>query len=149
MLKQRIQEDMTSAMKAKEEMKLSVIRMLKSAVQYYEINKGGAGYEASDEDVVDVIGKEIKKRREAIELYEKGGRPELAEQEKNELTILQTYLPEQMTEEEVKNLVQKAIETTGASSMADMGKVMGVLMPQVKGKADGNLLSQLVKKALS
>jgi len=136
-------------MLAKEVEKLSTIRMLKSALQYFEIQKGGAGYEATDEDVMDVIGREIKKRRESIEMYEKGGRQELADKEKLELEILQTYLPEQMTEEEVQVLVNEAITQTGAKTMQDMGKVMGALMPKTKGKADGQLVSSVVREKLS
>jgi len=149
MLKDKIQEDLKQAMLAKEVEKLSTIRMLKSALQYFEIHKGGAGYEATDEDVMDVIGREIKKRRESIEMYEKGGRQELADKEKLELEILQTYLPEQMTEEEVQVLVNEAITQTGAKTMQDMGKVMGALMPKTKGKADGQLVSSVVREKLS
>lgn len=149
MLKDKIQEDLKAAMIAKDEEKLSTIRMLKSALQYYEINKSGADYSATDEDVLDVVGKEIKKRKESIELYEKGGRPELAEKEKREVDVLTAYLPEQLSEEEVKQLVDEAVSTTGATSMQEMGKVMGVLMPQVKGKADSGMVSNLVKAKLS
>lgn len=148
MLKDKLQEDMKAAMIAKDEEKLSTLRMLKSALQYAEIAKG-AGYQATDEDVVDVIGKEVKKRRESIDLYQKGGRPELAEKEEKELTILMTYLPEQMGEEEVKKLVDEAVSSTGATSMQDMGKVMGALMPKVKGKADAGMVSNLVRQKLT
>src|SRR3989304_6539986 len=136
MLKDKIQEDLKQAMKARDELRLSVIRMLKSAIQYHEIQEGGAGYEATDEDVIEVIGREVKKRNEAIELYKKGGREELAQKEEKELEILKTYLPEQMPEDEIRSLVKEALEQTGASSMSDMGKVMDALMPKVKGKAD-------------
>ncbi len=149
MLKDKIQEDLKAAMLARDEAKLSAIRMLKSALQYHEIQKGGAGYTATDEDVIDVIGREIKKRKESIELYEKGGRQELADKEKAEVDVLQAYLPEQMSEDEVRTLVEEAIKQTGASSMQDMGKVMGALMPKTKGKADAGLVSQLVKQKLS
>ncbi len=149
MLKDKIQEDLKAAMLSKSEAKLSAIRMLKSALQYHEIQKGGAGYTATDEDVIDVIGREIKKRKESIELYEKGGRQELADKEKAEVDVLQAYLPEQMSEDEVRTLVEEAIKQTGASSMQDMGKVMGALMPKTKGKADAGLVSQLVKQKLS
>lgn len=148
MLKDKIQEDMKAAMIAHDEGKLSTLRMLKSALQYAEIAKG-IGYSATDEDVLEVIGREVKKHREAIELYEKGGRPELAEKENLELKILQNYLPEQMSEEEVVKLVSEAISSTGAKTMQDMGKVMGKLMPQVKGKADAGMVSGLVKEKLS
>src|SRR3989344_3588589 len=136
MLKARIQEDLKNAMLAKDENRLSVIRMLKSAIQYYEIQKSGAGYEATDEDVIEVIGKEVKKRKESIELYEKGGRKDSAEKEKAEAVLLETYLPEQLTEEEIIKIVDDAISSAGASSIQDMGKVMSAIMPQVKGKAD-------------
>lgn len=149
MVKDQIQEDLKQAMLAKDEFKLSTLRMLKSALQYYEINKGGAGYTATDEDVLDVVEKEVKKRRESIEMYKSGGRNELAEKEEKELQILQAYLPEQMSEDEIRKLVDEAVEATDASTMQDMGKVMGALMPKVKGKADGNLVSRLVREKLS
>lgn len=136
------------AMIAKDEEKLSTLRMLKSALQYAEIAKG-LDHVATDEEVLDVIGKEVKKHREAIELYEKGGRPELADKEKKELVILQSYLPEQMGEDEVVRLVEEAISTTGATTMQDMGKVMGALMLKVKGKADAGMVSQIVKAKLT
>lgn len=148
MLKDKIQDDMKAAMIAKDENKLSTLRMLKSALQYAEIAKG-LDYSATDEDVLNVIGKEVKKHKEAIDLYVKGGRPELAEKEKGELAILQSYLPEQMSEEEVTKLVEEAISSTGATTMQEMGKVMGALMPKVKGKADASMVSTLVKQKLS
>ena len=149
MLKDKIQEDLKAAMLAKDVDKLSTIRMLKSALQYYEIQKGGAGYEATDEDVIDVIGKEIKKRKESIELYKQGGREDTAVKEQKELETLETYLPEQMGEDEVRKLVEEAIKQTGAASPQDMGKVMAALMPKVKGKADGTLVSNLVREQLA
>lgn len=149
MLKDQLQEDMKDAMRAHDELRLSTIRMLKSAIQYYEIQKGGAGYEATDEDVLDVVGKEVKKRRESVELYEKGNNQAAADKEKQEIEILQKYLPEQMGEDEVRKLVKDAVAKTGASTPQDMGKVMGILMPQVKGKADGTLVSTIVKEELT
>ncbi len=148
MLKDKIQEDLKQAMLDKAEEKLSTIRMLKSALQYYEIQKGGAGYEATDEDVVEVVGREIKKRKESIELYEKGSRQELADKEKKEMEVLQKYLPEQLSQEDVRKIVDDAISSTGASTMQDMGKVMGVISPQIKGKADGGFVSGLVREKL-
>jgi len=149
MLKDRIQEDLKAAMIAKDAEKLSAIRMLKSAIQYYEIQKGGAGYEATDEDVMDVVAKEIKKRRESIEMYKQGGREESAVSEQKEVEVLESYLPEQMGEDEVRSFVKEAVEQTGATGPQDMGKVMGALMPKVKGKADGTLVSNLVKELLT
>lgn len=148
MLKQQIQEDLKSAMLAKDEAKTSTLRMIKSALQYYEIQKGGAGYEATDEDVLETIAKEAKKRQESIEMYKSGNRHDLVDKETKELEVLRSYLPKQMSEEEIKNLVQEAIAQTGATGMQDMGKVMGVLMSKVKGKADGGLVSKIVKEKL-
>ncbi len=147
-LKQKIQDDLKAAMIAKAELTLSVIRMLKSAIQYYEIQKGGAGYEATDEDVLTILSREIKARKESIDLYEKGDRKELADKEKRELEILNTYLPTQMSDDEVRELVKKAVIESGAKTIQEMGKVMTILMPQVKGKADGTLVSNLVREAL-
>lgn len=149
MLKDVIQEDLKQAMLDKAEEKLSTIRMLKSALQYHEIQKGGAGYEATDEDVVEVVGREIKKRRESIEMYEKGNRQELADKEKRELEVLQSYLPEQLSEADIRALVDDAISTTGATSMQDMGKVMGILSAKTKGKAEGSVVSSIVREKLS
>lgn len=155
MLKQELQEDLKQSILAKEELKTSTLRLLLSSITYFEKSKGlpagrqgGAGYEATDDDVMEVLAREIKKRRESIEMYEKGNRPELAEKENKELQMLQTYLPEQLSEEEIKNLVKEAISQTGATEIKDMGKVMAALMPKVKGKAEGSLVSQIVKESL-
>lgn len=149
MTKADLQEELKQSMLAKTADKTSVLRMLISAIGYFEISKGGAGYTATDEDVMQVIQSEAKKIRDSIEQYTTANRPELAEKEQSELDILQAYLPAQMGEDEVRSLVQAAITQTGASSPADMGKVMSALMPQVKGKADGGLVSRLVKENLS
>src|SRR6266571_8626171 len=149
MLKQQLKDELKQAMLARDVTKTSVLRMLISALGYYEIQKGGAGYEATDEDVMAVIQKEVKQRRDSVEQFKAANRPELVEKEEKELAIVQKYVPEQMGEDEVKSLVQKAIEQTGAASPSDMGKVMGALMPQTKGKADGSLVSRLVKEALN
>lgn len=149
MLKDKVQDDLKAAMMAKDAAKLSAIRMLKSAIQYYEIQKGGARYEATDGDVIDVIGREIKKRKESIELYKQGGREDSAASEQKEVEVLESYLPEQMSEDEVRKLVGEAISQTGAKTPQDMGKVMGALMPKVKGRADATLVSNLVRESLS
>jgi uncharacterized protein YqeY len=122
--------------------------MVLTAITYAEIQKGGAGYEATDEDVLSVIDKQVKQHKDSIEQFENAGRQELADKEKEELTLLEKYLPEQMGEEEVRALVKEAIATTGVSSPAEMGKVMGALMPKTKGKADGGLVSRIVKEEL-
>ena len=145
-MKERIQNDLKTALKAGEEVKVGTLRMVLAFFINKEKEKGET---ISDEEAMNVLHTEAKKRREAIEAFEKGGRPELAEKEKKELEILQTYLPEQLSEQEIQNLVTQAIEKTGATSMQDIGKVMGALMPQVKGKADGNLVNTIVKKQLA
>lgn len=149
MTKNDLQEQLKQSMLAKDAEKTSVLRLLISAIGYYEINKGGAGYEATEEDVMSVIGSQVKQRKDSIEQYTNAGRTELADKEKAELEILQAYLPEQMGEEEVKKLVDEAVAQTGATSMSDIGKVMGALMPKVKGRADGGMVSNLVKSKLS
>jgi uncharacterized protein YqeY len=123
--------------------------MLLSAINYYEIQKGVAGYEATKEDILGVIQNQAKQRRDSIEQFKNAGRKELADKEQKELELLSAYLPEQMSEEEVKKLVDEAISETKATNIQDMGTVMGVLMPKVKGKADGNLVSSLVKQKLT
>ena len=148
MLKDKIQTDLKDAMIAKNEEALSTIRMLKSALQYFEIQKGGAGYEATDEDVVEVVGRKKKKRKESIEMFEKGGRAELADKETREMELLKGYLPTQLSDEEIKEIVKNAISQTGASSIQDMGKVMGAIAPLIKGKADGGVVSTLVRENL-
>jgi uncharacterized protein YqeY len=149
MLKDKIQEDLKQAMLSHDEKKLSTIRMLKSALQYFEIQKGGAGYSSTDEDVIDVVEREIKKRKESIEMFEKGNRQDLADKEKQELETLQAYLPEQLSEDEIKRLIDEAISKVGATEIRDMGKVMAILSSQTKGKADGGVISSLVKEKLS
>ena len=149
MNKQKLQEELKQSMLAKNELKTSVLRMLLSAINYYEIQKGGAGCEASEEDVLSVIQKEAKQRRDSIEQFKNAGRQELADKEQKELEMLEVYLPEQMGEEEIKKLVKEAIAQTGAASIQDMGKVMGYLSPKIKGKADGSFVSKLVRESLS
>lgn len=149
MSKQQLQEELKQSMLAKNELKTSVLRMLLSAINYYEIQKGGAGYEATDEDVIAVMQSEAKKRRESIEQFKTGNRQDLVDKETKELEILQTYLPAQMDEEEIRELVKQVISESGAKGIADMGHVMGAFMPKVKGKADGGLVSKIVKDELS
>ena len=154
MLKNKIQEDLNSALKDKKELEVSVLRMLLAAVLNKEKEKrfkSGKAEEVplTDEELVGVIFSEIKKRKEAIDLYEKGGRLELAAKEKKELEVLQKYLPAQLSDDELRKLVKEAIEKVAAKEIKDMGRVMAELMPKVKGKADGNLISKIVKESLS
>lgn len=149
MNKQKLQEELKESMKAREELRTSVIRLLLSAINYYEIQKGGAGYTATDEDVLSVIQQQVKQRKDSIEQFKSAERPELAEKEQKELEILQKYLPEQMDEKEVKNIVEQTIKETGASTIQDMGKVMGALNTKLRGKADMGIVSSLVKSSLT
>jgi uncharacterized protein len=149
MNKQKLQEELKQSMLARNEVRTSVLRMLLSAINYYEIQKGGAGYEANEEDVLAVINKEAKQRRDSISEYQKAGRDELVEKEQKELDILQKFLPEQMGEEEIKSIVEQTISETGATSMQDIGKVMGALTGKLKGKADMGIVSGLVRRKLS
>ncbi len=162
-LKVKIQEDLKTALMGKKELELSVLRMLISAVNNKETEKKTKIWkekpdlspekiqkeaELADEEIFDVISSEIKKRREAIEGFEKGQRKESADKERAELGILQKYLPAQMSEYEIKKIVQEAVKKTGAKEVKDMGKVMGMITPQVKGKADMSLVSKIVKESL-
>jgi uncharacterized protein YqeY len=142
----RLNQDMKQAMKDKDSLKLSTIRMLRSAIKNKEIDKRRA---LTDAEVEEVILSEVKKRNDSVTEYEKAGRQDLADKEKAEIEVLKAYLPEQLSEDEVRALVEEVIRETGASSKADMGKVMGVLMPKVKGRADGRLVNRLVTEALS
>lgn len=149
MTKQDLQAELKQSMLAKDSVKTSVLRMVISAIGYAEIQKGGAGYVASEEDVMAVIQKEAKQHRDSIEQFKNAGRNDLVEKEEVELGILAKYMPEQMGEDEVRKLVVAAIAKSGATSAADMGKVMGVLMPDVKGKADGGVVSKIVREELA
>lgn len=145
-LKEQIPEDLKNALRNKSTLELSVLRMLQSAIKNKEIDKKKE--ELTDEDVIGVVGTEIKKRRDAAREFEKVNRPDAAEQEKAEIEILMKYMPEQMSEDEIRAAVKNAVQETQAESMKDIGKVMKVLMPQVKGKADGSAVNKIVKEEL-
>lgn len=143
---QKIKDDLKEAMKAKQEVRIGALRMLISSLQNAEKEKQK---ELTQEEVQTIVVTEAKKRRESVETYEKAGRLELAEKEKEELDVFLKYLPEQLSEDEVRALVKEAIAGTKASSIQDMGKVMVALMPKVKGRADGSLVGRIVKESLS
>lgn len=149
MTKQAVQEELKKAMLARDGVKTSTMRLLLSAINYYEIQKGGAGYSATEEDVTQVMQKEVKQRKDSIEQFTAGNRQDLVDKETSELKILEAFLPQQMNEEEIRTLVRQAITETKASSLQDMGKIMGNLMPKVKGRADGSLVNKIVKEELS
>ncbi|MFV9511024.1 GatB/YqeY domain-containing protein [Tepidibacillus sp. LV47] len=146
-LMERINEDLKQAMKNKDKLRLSVIRMIRSAIKYAEIEKKTTAL--SDEQIIDVLSREMKQRRESLQEFENAGRQDLVDNVKAEIEVIQEYLPKQLTEEELKVLIQEIIDQVGAKTKADMGKVMGVLMPKVKGRADGKLVNQLVQQHLS
>ena len=148
-LAQRVDEDLKQAMREKNATKLGVLRMLKSALKYAAIAKSGAEAELSDGEAVQVIRKQAKQRQDSIESFEKGGRAELADKEKEELAILNTYLPQAMNQDELAKVVRETIAELGATSKAQMGAVMKALQPKVGGRADGKTLSSEVQKQLS
>jgi len=141
----KINADIIIAMKAKDEASLSALRMLKSAIKYKEVD---LKREVKDEDVIEVLSKQAKQRKESIEGFEKGGRPESAAKEKAELALIEKFLPAALNDAELSKLLEEAIQATGASGPKDMGKVMGFLTPKIKGKADMGKVSGLVKAKL-
>ena len=147
-LSQQITEDMKTAMRAKDTLALSTIRMLKSAIKNAAIEKGGAGGELDDTEIITVIRKEVKKRQDAIELYKTGGREELAEQEATEMAVLNGYLPEPLSEEDLAKIIDAAIAEV-ATSRKEMGQVMKLVQERTGGRADGKTLSQAIIAKLS
>ena len=147
-LQEKIQDDLKKTLKARDETKVSTLRLLLAAVKNLEIAKGGAGYKANEEDIVSVIQKEAKQRKESMEAYKAGNRQDLVDRETKELEILENYLPEQTTEDEIRSFVSQAIAKVGATSGADIGRVMGELSPQLKGRADLSLVSKIVREHL-
>jgi uncharacterized protein YqeY len=145
---ERIDSDLKDAMRAKDASKLGVLRLLKSALKYAAIAKSGAEGELNDAEAVQVIRKQAKQRQDSIESFEKGGRAELAAKEKEELSILQSYLPQVMSAEELARVVREAIAETGVTSKAQMGVVMKALQSKVAGRADGKTLSAEVQTQL-
>jgi uncharacterized protein YqeY len=148
-LPERIDADLKDAMRAKAATKLSVLRMVKSALKNAAIEKSGADAQMSDGDVVQVIRKQVKQRQDSIESFEKGGRAELAAKEKEELSILQSYLPQQLGAEEVSKVVRDTIAELNAATKAQMGAVMKALQEKIGGRVDGKTLSQEVQRQLS
>jgi hypothetical protein len=144
-LSERLNEDMKQAMRSQDKFRLSVIRMVRSAIKNVEIEQRTT---LDDSAVLDILNRELKQRKDSLQEFEKAGRSDLVDQMKAEIEILQTYLPQQLTEEEITEIVQAAIQETGASTKADMGKLMGVLMPKVKGRADGKVVNRIAQQLL-
>jgi len=148
-IQERIDSDLKESMRAKNASKVGVLRMLKSALTYAEIAKSGSEAELSDAEAAQVIRKQAKQRQDSIESFEKGGRAELAAKEKEELSILNAYLPQAMSADELAALIRETIAEVGATSKAQMGAVMKALQTRVAGRADGKTLSQEVQKQLN
>ncbi len=145
-MREQIVKDLVTAMKEKDKDKLAVLRMVKGAMQLEEIKKKS---ELTDDEVIAVLAKQIKTRKESIVEFEKGNRTDLIEQTEKEITILETYMPEQLSEEEITKIIEEAIQKVNASAPSDMGKVMGIITPQLRGKADMSAVSKMLKEKLA
>lgn len=141
----RLNQDMKEAMKSKDRLRLNVIRMIKASLQNEAIK---LGKELSEDEELTVLNREVKQRKDSLQEFEKAGRADLAEQVKQELEYVQHYLPEQLSEEELLQIVRETIAEVGATSKADIGKVMAKIMPKVKGRADGSLVNKIVRTEL-
>lgn len=145
-LKERLQEDWKQALKSKDKLKADTISMAKAAILLIEKTDGS---KLEDDAIIDVLAKEVKMRREAVLEFEKGNRQDLVDQTNAEIEILLEYLPQQLNEEEIEEIVRMAVNETGSNSIKDMGKVMAAVTPRTKGRADGKLVSTIVKQFLS
>jgi uncharacterized protein len=144
--KDRLQQEMREALKAGQKVRLGALRMLAASAKNREVE---LGHELSDEELVEVAGREVKRRKEAAEAFADGGRPELAEKEREEQAILESYLPAQLSEDEVAALIEEAVGATGASGPGDLGKIMGYVMAKAKGRVDGGTVNRLVRARLA
>lgn len=142
---EQLDSDLKEAAKTRDQIRLTVLRLLKSALKNYEIE---VGHDASPQEIMTILQKEAKKRRDSIEQYEKAGRSDLVEEESKELEIIQTYLPKEMSDEQLDSLVREAIAQTGASGLSDMGKVIPVVIKSSKGSASNDRISTKVKQVL-
>jgi hypothetical protein len=145
-LNEQLIEAMKTAMKARDSLRLNAIRLIRTAIKNREIDERR---ELNDQEVIGVLSTLVKQRKESAQVYREGGRPELAEKEEQELAIIQEFLPTQLGEEEIRAIIEAAVSETGAASMKDMGKVMKVVTGKTLGRADGRLVSELVKARLS
>lgn len=145
-LKEKITADMKVAMRAKEKQRLGVIRLIQAAIKQREVDER---ISLDDSQVIMVLDKMLKQRRDSIEQYEKAGRPDLVDQEAFEIQVIKTYLPQPLTATEITDLITQAIQTTGATSVKDLGKVMGILKAQVQGRTDMKQLTDQIKQRLN
>ena len=147
-LAEQIQSDLYAAMKARDAETTATLRMVVAALKNQRVAAGQSG-DLTDEQTLELLTREAKKRTEAAEAYDAAGRTELAEKERAELAIVRTYLPEQLDEDTIRSLVDEAIAETGASGAAELGKVMSAVMPKVKGRADGKVVNAIVRERLT
>ncbi|OUM87473.1 MAG: aspartyl-tRNA amidotransferase [Bacillus thermozeamaize] len=145
-LAERLSEDLKQAMKEKDKLRLSVIRMVRAAIKNAEIEKRRP---LNEDEIIDVLSRELKQRQESLQEFEKAGRQDLSEQVQQEIQILRQYLPEPLDDQALQELVKEAIQAVGAISKRDLGKVMSYLMPKVKGRADGKKVNQMVQQQLN
>ena len=149
-LKEQIGEDIKTAMKAKDKVRLQTVRGIKKAILEKEVELRPKGQDAlTSEQEIELLSQQAKQRRDSIEQFQQAGREDLADKESQELAIIETYLPEQVSEEQIESIIDELITSTGASTMKDLGKVMGPAMKQLKGKADGKKIQALVKSKLA
>ena len=144
-LKQKLQEDLKTSMKNKDTLRKSVITLIRSSIKQVEVDKR---IELNDDDIIDIISKQLKQRNDSLEQFLDAGREDLVEETRSEIEVLKEYLPQQLSEEELNEIVKQTISEVGATSMKDMGKIMSVIKPKTKGRADGKLINKLVKENL-
>ena len=144
-LKQKLQEDLKTSMKNKDTLRKSVITLIRSSIKQVEVDKR---IELNDDDVIDIISKQLKQRNDSLEQFLDAGREDLVEETRSEIEVLKEYLPQQLSEEELNEIVKQTISEVGATSMKDMVKIMSVIKPKTKGRADGKLINKLVKENL-
>lgn len=143
----KIDDDLSTSLKAKDDLRVSTLRMMKAALKNAEIEKRQKGG-LKEEDITGVLSSLVKQRRESVEQYTKAGRLDLADRESREIEIIQEYLPEQLSEEELESLIRSAIHETGVSNVKEIGRLMKVLMPRVKGRADGRIVNEKARDIL-
>ena len=146
-LREQLREDLKAAMRAQDATRRGTIRMLEAAIKNAEIEK--RGQELEDSDILAILQRQLKQRRDSIEQFERGGRQDLADIERAEIEVIQAYLPEQLSEDDIEAAAQRVIDQTGASGPGDRGKVMGPLMQELRGKADGSAVNAVVSRLLS
>jgi hypothetical protein len=145
-LKKRLMEDLKTSMKNKDKIKKNAVTLIRSSIKQQEVD---TRKDLNDDDIIDIISKQIKQKKNSIEDFKKGNREDLIELTKQEISILETYMPEQLSDDELEDIVKKAVEETEAKTKRDIGKVMSKVMPLVKGRADGNQVNKIVMKYLN